>query len=121
MDLEHLGNLITNGVHGGQGGQRILEDHGDLLAAVCAHFLIAQTQQLGTVVLNRTGDVSSGRVQAHNRHGGNRLTGTGLTHDAQGLTRVQVKVHTANSVHDAILSVEADIEVLNAQNGRGTH
>ena len=121
MNLEHLSNLITNGVHGGQRGQRILEDHRDLLAAVCAHFLIAQAQQLGAVVLDRTGDVGGSRVQAHDCHGGNGLTGTGLTHNTQGLTGVQVKVHTANSVHDAILSVEADVEVLNAQNGRGTH
>ena len=121
VDLEHLSNLITNGVHGGQRGQRILEDHRDLLAAVCAHFLIAQAQQLGAVVLDRTGDVSGSRVQTHDCHGGNGLTGTGLTHNTQGLTGVQVKVHTANSMHDAILSIEADVEVLNAQNGRGTH
>ena len=121
VDLEHLGNLVTNGVHGGQRGQRILENHGDVLAAVGTHFLVVQAQQLGAVVLNRTGDVRGGRVQTHDGHRSHRLTGTGLTHDTQGLARVQVEVHTAHGVHDTVFGVESDVEVLNAQNGRGAH
>ena len=45
VDGQRFDDLGAHGVHGRQGGQRVLEDHGQVVAAVCAHGLVAEPQQ----------------------------------------------------------------------------
>ncbi len=70
VDLKHLSQLLTNGVDRSQRAEGVLEDHGDFLAPVVAHLLVAQTQQFGALIKNGTGDISGGGVQAHDGHRG---------------------------------------------------
>ena len=121
MDFEDFGNLIPDSVHRSQRRQRILEDHGDVLAAVLAHFLIAQTQQFGAVVCDRPGNIGGRRVKPHNRHRCHGFTRTGFANDTQGFTGVKVKIDAAHRMYNTVFGIEANVQVFNTQNGRSAH
>src|SRR3546814_987701 len=46
VDPRHLPDLPTDGVHGAQRGERVLEDHGDLAAADLAPLVVREGEQV---------------------------------------------------------------------------
>ena len=106
-----VGDLLPHGEHRGQGGQRVLEDHGDGVAAVAAHRLIAEPQDGLAVQQDLAFHTGGVREQAHDGHRGHRFAGAGLAHDAQHLAGVEVEVHTAHGVDGAGLAGESDVQV----------
>ena len=104
-------DLVADGEHRGQSGERVLEDHGDALATDLAHLKIGLAEQFLAVVGDGALDAGVLVQQAHDGHGGHGLAGAGLAHDAEGLAGVQVEVHAAHRVHGAGFGGEADGEV----------
>ena len=104
-------DLVADGEHRGQRGERVLEDHGDALAANLAHLKIGLAEQFLAVVGDGALDAGVLVQQAHDGHGGHGLAGAGLAHDAEGLAGVQGKVHAAHRVHGAGFGGEVDGEV----------
>ena len=60
MGHEHLGNLVTNGVHRIQGGHGLLENHGNLLSPDMAHLFFRQIQQIDALKLIRPPTIRPG-------------------------------------------------------------
>src|SRR5690606_7802929 len=78
-----LDDLVPDGVLRVQGGHRVLEDHGDVVAAHRADLLVAGGDHVDSSDADLPGELCPGAaVQAHQRQGGDALTGTGLAHDA---------------------------------------
>ncbi len=65
VGLDHLGDLVPHPVHRVQGGQRILEDDGQLLAPHAALHLLVDADQLLPSHLGRAGDPGRLGQQPH--------------------------------------------------------
>jgi hypothetical protein len=117
VDPEGLDYLVAHRVHGGQRGQRVLEDHGDVLAADPGHRPVVQAQQLVPVELY--GAAHRGRLgqQAKNRHGRHRLARSRLADDAQYLARPHREGDTAHRADITGLAREGDMQVGDFQSG----
>ncbi len=83
---EHLGDLEADRVDRVQGRERVLEDHGDLLAALVLHLALGQREQVGALQEHSaTGDKAGRGVQdAHDGLRGDALAGAGLAQHGQG-------------------------------------
>ena len=68
-------DLVADGEHRGQRGERILEDHGDALATNLAHLKIGLVEQLLAMVGDGALDTGILVQQAHDGHGGHGLAG----------------------------------------------
>ena len=110
-----IDDLVADRVHRGQGAERVLEHHGDLLAADPAHPVVGAPEQLGAVELDRSLHLRGVVQQAHHGHGGHRLAGSGLPHQADDLAGVDGEIDSPHGVHDAVLGGEADVEVPDLQ------
>ncbi len=62
-------------------------------------------------------DRAVARQDAHHRFRGDGFSGTGLTHDGNGLALVQVQVHAAHRLDIASVGLEGDVQVADLQNG----
>ena len=85
---QRLLDLVADGEHRGQGGERVLEDHGDALAADLAHLEVGLAEQLLAVVGDGALDAGVLVQKAHDGHGGHGLAGAGFADDAEGLAGV---------------------------------
>src|SRR5674536_242848 len=106
-----LGDLPADAIHRVRRRHRVLEDHGDLLAADLAHVLVRETDQLLPAEAHRAGDPGRLRQQAYDGETGDRLAGAGLADDAEYLARAQGVAHAANGVDDAVVGREVDGQV----------
>src|SRR5690606_14640779 len=72
-----------------------------------------RAQQLLAVELDAAGDLRGLRVvQAEHGQVRHRLAGAGLAHDAQGAAPFDLEGEPVHGVHDAVLGVEVDGEVV---------
>src|SRR5450755_118910 len=109
---EGLRDLPTHGIHRVQTGHRILEDHRELLATVVRELVFRQPEQLVIAEPNGAGDMRGPWQQTHDgkrRHG---LAGTRLTDDPENFAAVQVIADTPHGTDRAVLSAEADRNVV---------
>ena len=91
---EHFHDLEAHRIARVQAGHRILEDHGDVAADNAPPRPLADGQQVLAVKLHAVGlDVAVAVQQAHQRHHGDRLAGTGFTDDADDLAGLHRQVH----------------------------
>ena len=96
--------------------QRVLEDHCHLAPAQLAHAVFLDGEQVVTVEVDRTGDLSvRPTVEAHDRRRRHRLAGTRLTDDAERLTLVQVEAHAVDRLDDAVIGRPVHLEVAHRQ------
>ncbi|MDQ0799271.1 hypothetical protein QF050_000910 [Arthrobacter sp. SLBN-112] len=117
VDGERFDDLGAHGEHRGEGRQRVLEDHREIVAAVLAHGLIAQSQQLAALEPDGPGDLRRRREEAHDGQGRDRFAGTRFTHDSQGAAGQQVEIDAPDGVHNAVFRIEADVQVTDGQDG----
>ena len=102
MDAERLSHLVADGEERIQRGHRVLQDHGDTLAADLAHL----ARRLGQEVFSLEGegaahDAGGGGEQAHDGEGEGRLARARLAHDAERLPRIQPERDLVDGAHDA--------------------
>ena len=86
-------------------------DHGNLMAAQCVVFLRAELQQVLAVVDDLAAEFRGLGEQAHDGHGGNRLTTPGFAHQAHGFPGANGEVDVINNLHVAVGVGELDGEV----------
>jgi hypothetical protein len=106
-----LGDLDADAVDGGEGRQRILEDHGDLGTADPHEGAYVGADQFGVAEPYRTLDRGRGGQQAHRGQGRHGLARARLTHDAQYLAAAKVPAHRIDG--DGI--AEADRQIADAE------
>ena len=90
-----------------QARQRVLEDHRDLAPADRFELVLGHREQVLAVEECVPGHLRAG-AQAHDRLGGDRLARPRLTHDAEGLARLDGEGHALDGVDGAVVGVEGD-------------
>ena len=87
VQVDRLGNLQADRERGIEGAHRLLENHGDAVAADRPDFLILQLEEVAAVEHHFAGGDAAGRIgnQAQDRHGSHALARARLAHDGQGL------------------------------------
>ncbi|MCY1451387.1 hypothetical protein D9M71_682530 [compost metagenome] len=112
MQLEHFLDLEADGVAGIERGHRVLEDHRDVLADDAPPLAAFQLEHVAPVELHARGaDPAGGVDQAHQRHHGHRLAGTGFADDGQHFALVHVQVEAIHHRH-GVVAAEAHREVV---------
>ena len=106
-ELLHLGGDEHRGV---ERGQCVLIDHGDIGTAQAEPLLLVHLEQVATLPQDLAGKVLILIGQAHDGQRGNGLTAAGLTHQAHGLTRTDIKVDMVDDV-DVTVVLKLDAEV----------
>jgi hypothetical protein len=113
VDADRLDELVSHAIHRVQTGERVLEDHGDLLAANCAHFLARSSEQVASLEEDLAGDQRPlGVVEAEDRKIGDALARPGLADDAERLAAAHRERELVNRMHDSVGRRELDGEVL---------
>src|SRR5664279_1298047 len=111
---KHLTDLEPHTVDRVEGGQRILEDHRDLLTAVASSCLLREGQQICPPETDRPlGDVSGRGVEnAHDGLRGDRLAGAGLAQYREGLAGMQVEADAVDGFGHPVPGAELNVQVL---------
>src|SRR5215469_2206036 len=73
-----FGDLLAYGHDGVEGGHGLLEDHGDIAAAVAAHGFFGEGQERGSGEGDVAGSGGGGREQAEDGEGGGGFSGAGF-------------------------------------------
>ena len=108
-----LDDLVADAVHGVERRHGLLEDHGHVVAAHLAVFLLGERRQVLAVELHRAaGDVAGFGQKAHNRQARDRLARAGFAHDGEDLPFVDRERHVVDGADDAALDGELSAEVL---------
>ena len=114
-----LGDLAPDRVERVQRGQRVLEDHRDLLAAQLAQRGLGGADDLAAVDPDRAFQPGLLRVvQPEHRHRGDALAGAGLPHDAEGLAAAHGVAEVADGLDQAVVGREAHRQVAHLEQGR---
>ena len=113
MDHERLGDLPADGEDRVQARHRLLEDHGDLVAADLVHFVHGQLGQILTVEEDLAGvNIAVAVEQTENAHGRDALAGTGFADDAEHLARVKRIADAVDRLDRAALGCEESLQIL---------
>ncbi len=100
---DRLGHLVADRLRGVQRGERVLEDHGDVVAADRAQLGIAQADQFPAVQLDRAvDDRPARRQQPHDGQARHRLPAARLAHQPEGLSRLDGQIDVADGVDDRL-------------------
>ena len=111
MGGERQRELVADPVERIERGHRLLEDHGELRAAIVVELVGRQADQLLAAVLHRALGPAVRGEKAHHRHHGLALAGAGFADDGDGLAGVDVEIDALHGVEDAVAGAEADVEV----------
>jgi hypothetical protein len=107
-----LGELVAHAEERVQRGQRVLEDHRDLLAADLTHLLVGEREQVAPLEehLAAHARVVEAR-EPHDGEAGDALARARLAHDAQRAPLLDRVGDAVDGLHDAVVGVEPDGEV----------
>ena len=117
MRLHRLDDLVADLVEGVQRGQRVLEDHRDVVAADPAQVVVGRAQQVAgrrSARRRRCGRVAA-RVRPITVSDETRLAGARLADDAERLAAVDAVGDAVDGLHEAVLGREVDAQVLDLE------
>ena len=112
-----FGDLVADAHDGVERGHGLLEDHGDGAAAVRAHLIFAESEEVfGFGVrlageADAAGEVRRGRKEAEQGEGGGGLAGAGLADEAEGLAGSDVE----GDAVDGLVPGEGDAEIADGE------
>ncbi len=111
-----LGDLVADAMHRVKARERILKDHRDVLAAQMAHFVGRERQDVASVEERLARHVRALTVvQPHQREARDRLSGAGLTNDAERLAPVERVGEIRHRTDVALVRGEDDRQVANVE------
>ena len=112
VDHQRLGDLTADGKDRVQARHRLLEDHGDLVAADLVHFVHGQLGQILTVEEDLAGvDIAVAVEQTEDAHGRDALAGAGFADDAEDLTGIERIAHAVDGLDGAALGREESLQI----------
>ena len=119
MQVERLGNLHAHGQRRVQRRHRLLEDHGDGVAAHGAHGGIVELEEVLPVEDHLAAFDAAGRRgdQAHDGQRGHALARPRLADDGDGLARIDVERDLVDRGEPPALRVEARRQIADLQEG----
>ena len=110
LEEHRLGDLLADLHDRVQRGQRVLEDHGDLVAADVVEVLFGDLQKVLAVIQDLAAfDDGVACEDAEDRLCRNGLAGTGLTDDRKCLTALQIEGDIADRLQRTGLRAERDL------------
>ena len=104
MQHQRLGDLRADAAQRIERRHRLLEDHGDAIAAQLPHRLFGEADQLPPLEADRTGDPRAFGRQRHQRERGHRLAGAGFADHPEALALGKRK---RRPIDDALRSLAA--------------
>ncbi len=112
-----LGQLQADRQNRVQRGHRFLEDHGDVAAANFPNLVLGAERQVLALEADFTADDLAGRLrdQTQNAERGNGFPRTGLAHDGDGFTGVDVVRYAVNSFNGSPRRKEMRLEIINLE------
>src|SRR5262249_60251050 len=100
MQPDRLGYLVADRLSRVERGQRILEDHRDLVAPDLAQLIVGQADQLAVPQPDRAADdVTAGWQQAHDRQPRHRLPAARFGDQAEWLARLEAQRYIRGARH----------------------
>ena len=130
VEHDRLDDLVADGIHRAQGRHRILEDHGDVVAADGTHLsaIVLEPDEIDHAALlaaeaDGAAHDSATRVgqQTHHRQGGYALAGAALTHYPDGFSGVHREIDAIYGMHHPVVGEEPGVEIFDLQQGCVTH
>src|SRR6185295_4087771 len=116
MQHQRLADLPADGHHRVERGHRLLEDHGDVVAADLAHLRLVESDEVATVELHRAADDAAGIVdEPHQRERRDALAAPALADDGQRLAALQREGDAIDGLHQPRARVEAGLQVLHLE------
>ena len=114
-----LADLPADGHDRVERGHRLLEDHGDLVAADRPHGVLVERDEVDAVEAHRSADDPSGRVgdEAQDRQGRDALAAAGFADDRQRLAAPERKRDAVDGLHQPAARVEVGLQVVDLQHG----
>ena len=112
-----LAHLLAH-AHGGiQAGHGVLEDHGELLAPVGLHLLVAELGEILALEQDFAAlEAHWGRgQQLHDGLHAHALAAAGFADDGEGLARIQVEIDAAHRLHFAGIGVKGNAKIAHFQ------
>ena len=119
MGGERQRELVSDPVERIERGHRLLEDHGELRAAIVVEPVGREADQLLAAVLHRAFGPAVRGEKAHDRHHGLALARSGFADDGDGLAGIDVEVDALHRMEDAVAGAEADVKIADGKNGFG--
>ena len=111
VGLDSFGDLGADGHDRVEGGHGLLEDHGDLAAAMVAHGFGREIEEILAVETDLAGDSGGVGEQAQEGERGGGFAGSGLADEAEGLACGEGE----GEVVDGEMLAEADGQVFDFQ------
>ena len=117
---QRFAELLLDRVKRVERGHRLLENHGDAVAAYRAHRRSGGMEQFLAVQPDTAAGVRGGGVgqQLQDAERGDRLAGAGFADQSDGLAAIDRQGQALDGVHGAALSAEIDRQVLYVQQRR---
>jgi hypothetical protein len=112
-----LADLVPDGERGVQARHRLLEDHGDLVAAHVAQRPLVQGREVAILEPDASPrpPARRGRDQAEDGQPGHGLAGAGLADEPDDLAFGHRERHVAHDVGPAVVGREVDAEAVDVQ------
>jgi hypothetical protein len=118
-------HLYAHAEHRVQRGTRVLEDHGDVLAADVGQRALVEGEQVLAAEPHLAGDAAGGTAdEAQDRLGGQRLARSRLADEADDLAAPDLKGHVVHGTEGPVLRAELDGQSPHVQDrlgARGGH
>ena len=113
MQHHRFRDLLTNSYHRVQGGHRVLENHGDIIAAHMLQFLFAHFQDFFPIQDDRSVGNHARRVRHQVQDGecGRCFTRAGFTHQPECTFLPDTERDAVDGAHDAVIRIKADNKV----------
>jgi hypothetical protein len=119
---ERFGDLVADGEDRIEGGHRLLEDHGDVVAANGPEPVVRRAHEIerlprgGPEQHLPAGDPSAGVVgEPHDRQRRDGFPRAGLAHHRQGLSRLHVEAHVLDGPQGALPAAELHRQAADGQ------
>ena len=117
---DRVGELPADLVEGVQGGQRVLEDHRDFVAADRPQLVVVHRHEVAAFEQDPAADLGALMTgQAEHRQRRDGLAGTRLAHDPECLARHHLVGDPVDRLHHPVFGVELDPQVLHPQQRLG--
>src|SRR5262249_15541350 len=101
VDADRLRHLVADGEERVERRHRVLQDHGDPLAADAAHLRIRLLQEVLALEQDLSAhDPGRRRKQTQEREGEGGLPGARFPDDAERLARIEIERHLVDGAHD---------------------
>src|SRR5215475_748671 len=117
MQPHGFADLVADPDHRIERGHRLLEDHGDAIAADLAHLGFVEGEQVGTLEQDLAADDAPGRVgyETHDRERTDALAAAGLADDRQRLAALDVEGYVVDGAKQAGIGEEDRLQALHVK------